>query len=58
MFGELSLVLTPIADGAVQTPTLFETKADPTEYPAMKFELKSIEKLDENGRWIQYKEML
>ena len=55
LIDELSLVLTPIADGAVHTPTLFETKADLTEYPAMKFELKAIERLDGNGLWIQYK---
>lgn len=55
LIDELSLVLTPITDGAVNTPTLFETEADPTEYPAMKFELKKIEKLDGNGLWIRYK---
>lgn len=58
LIDELSLVLTPIADGAVHTPTLFEAKADPIEYPAMKFELKSVEKLDGDGLWIRYKTML
>lgn len=58
LIDELSLVLTPIADGAVNTPTLFETKADSIEYPAMKFELKSVEKLDGDGLWIRYKTML
>lgn len=58
LIDELSLVLAPIADGAVNTPTLFETEANFTENPIMKFKLKNVERLDGNGLWLRYETVL
>ncbi len=55
LIDDLSLVLAPVADGDSNTVTLFE-KADYLKKSVpMEFKLKSVERLGENGLWIQYK---
>ena len=51
---ELSLVMAPVADGARQSPSIFETKEDLTSDKPVGFELKNVEVLENGGIWLRY----
>lgn len=51
---ELSLVMAPVADGASQSPLIFETKEDLTSDKPVGFELKNVEVLENGGIWLRY----
>ena len=51
---ELSLVMAPVADGASQSPSIFETKEDLTSDKPVGFELKNVEVLENGGIWLRY----
>jgi riboflavin biosynthesis pyrimidine reductase len=54
LIDELSLVIVPIADGASNSLTLFETSSYLKKQPPVNFYLKNIEKLDDDGLWMKY----
>jgi riboflavin biosynthesis pyrimidine reductase len=54
LIDELSLILVPIADGASNSLTLFETSSYLNKAQPVNFDLKSIEKLDDGALWIKY----
>ncbi|MCY8034300.1 RibD family protein [Bacillus sonorensis] len=54
LIDELSLVLVPIADGASNSVTLFETSSYLNNPKPVNFYLKAIEKLDDGGLWLKY----
>lgn len=51
---ELSLVMASVADGASQSPSIFETKEDLTSDKPVGFELKNVEVLENGGIWLRY----
>ena len=51
---ELRLVMAPVADGASQSPSIFETKEDLTSDKPVGFELKNVEVLENGGIWLRY----
>lgn len=52
---ELSLVITPSADGSSKTPTLFMTKEGLTTGRAVNFELEHLEAKDGGSIWLRYR---
>ncbi|TWD93408.1 riboflavin biosynthesis pyrimidine reductase [Neobacillus bataviensis] len=54
LIDELSLILVPIADGASNSVTLFETSSFLTNRHPVNFFLKEVEKLDDCGLWLKY----
>jgi riboflavin biosynthesis pyrimidine reductase len=54
LIDELSLILVPIADGASNSVTLFETSSFLTNQYPVNFFLKEVEKLDDGGLWLKY----
>lgn len=52
---ELSLVITPSADGSSKTPTLFMTKEGFTTDRAVNFELEHLEAKDGGSIWLRYR---
>lgn len=52
---ELSLVITPSADGSSKTPTLFMTKEGLTIDRAVNFELEHLEAKDGGSIWLRYR---
>lgn len=54
LIDELSLILVPIADGASNSLTLFETSHLLTNQHPVNFFLKEVEKLDDGGLWLKY----
>lgn len=54
LIDELSLVLVPIADGASNSVTLFETSSFLTNLHPVNFFLKEVEKLNDGGLWLKY----
>lgn len=54
LIDELSLILVPIADGASNSVTLFETSSFLTKQHPVNFFLKEVEKLDDGGLWMKY----
>jgi riboflavin biosynthesis pyrimidine reductase len=54
LIDELSLILVPIADGASNSVTLFETSSFLRKPKPVNFFLKEVEKLDDSGLWIKY----
>lgn len=52
---ELSLVITPSADGSSKTPTLFMTKEGLTTDRAVNFELEHLEAKDGGSIWLRYR---
>lgn len=55
LIDELSLMMAPIADGAKDTPTLFEMMSGLPKSSPMKFHLENIERICSDGLWIRYK---
>lgn len=54
LIDELSLILVPIADGASNSVTLFETSSYLNKPTPVIFFLKEVEKLDDGGLWMRY----
>jgi riboflavin biosynthesis pyrimidine reductase len=54
LIDELSLILVPIADGASNSVTLFETSSFLTNQHPVNFFLKEVEKLNDGGLWLKY----
>jgi riboflavin biosynthesis pyrimidine reductase len=54
LIDELSLVLVPLADGASNSLTLFDTSSHLPKTKPVNFHLKTIEKLDDGGLWMRY----
>ncbi|QWU13763.1 Pyrimidine reductase, riboflavin biosynthesis [Paenibacillus sophorae] len=54
LIDELSLILVPIADGASNSVTLFESSSSLNKQHPENFYLKEVEKLDDGGLWIKY----
>ncbi|PKG22690.1 RibD family protein [Niallia nealsonii] len=54
LMDELSLILVPIADGASNSVTLFETSTFLNKPKPVNFFLKEVEKLDDGGLWLKY----
>lgn len=54
LIDELSLILVPIADGASNSVTLFETSSFLSKPKPVNFFLKEVEKLDDGGLWLRY----
>lgn len=55
LIDELSLIIAPIADGAINTPTLFEKMAELKNESSMKFMIKAVERIGANEVWLRYK---
>lgn len=53
LIDELSVLIAPVADGSVGTPTLFDVDAG--EGPARKLRLISVETLKGDLVWLRYK---
>ncbi|MGY3702960.1 5-amino-6-(5-phosphoribosylamino)uracil reductase [Vagococcus martis] len=51
---ELSLVLSPVADGSPDTPALFEARKNISEDTPVSFTLKNIETKDNSSVWLTY----
>lgn len=54
LIDELSLVVVPVADGASNSVTLFETGPYLQKIQPVNFFLESVEKLGDDGLWIKY----
>lgn len=54
LIDELSLLLVPIADGASNSVTLFETSPTLAKVQPVNFHLKQVERLDDSGLWLRY----
>jgi len=54
LIDELSLILVPIADGASNSVTLFETSSFLNKPKPVNFFLQEVEKLDDGGLWMKY----
>ncbi|WP_176585599.1 RibD family protein [Priestia megaterium] len=54
LIDELSLILVPIADGASNSVTLFETSPFLNKTKPVNFFLKEVKKLDDSGLWLKY----
>lgn len=55
LIDELSLILVPLADGAMQTPSVFDVEIGHTKRLAKKLQLKSIKRLNKGILWLRYK---
>lgn len=55
MCDELSIVITPSADGSTKTPTLFMAKDGLSNDEPIGFELENVEKKDGGSIWLRYK---
>lgn len=55
LIDEFSLVLAPVADGTMGSPTVFEAREGYEGRRATRFTLESVEKVYENFLWIRYK---
>lgn len=51
---EISVVIAPGADGAVDAPSLFETKEGLSEDRAVSFTLKNVETKEDSSVWLTY----
>lgn len=51
---EVSVVITPTADGSAKAPSLFETKEDLSEDTPVGFTLKDVEAKDDGSVWLRY----
>lgn len=54
LIDEFSLVLAPVADGTIGSPTVFETEEGYGERQATRFKLKSVERIYSDFLWIRY----
>ena len=54
LIDELSVVISPVADGGSNVPTLFERGSIMDEIQPMAFKLKNVEKLPGSDVWLDY----
>lgn len=54
LIDEFSLVLAPVADGTIGSPTVFEAEAGYKNRKATQFKIKSVEQIYEDFLWIRY----
>jgi len=54
LIDEFSLVLAPVADGTIGSPTVFEAEAGYGSRKATQFKIKSVEQIYEDFLWIRY----
>jgi 2,5-diamino-6-(ribosylamino)-4(3H)-pyrimidinone 5'-phosphate reductase len=54
LIDEFSLVLAPVADGTIGSPTVFEAEKGYGKRRATRFKLKSVDKIYEDFLWIRY----
>ena len=54
LIDEFSLVLAPVADGTIGSPTIFEAEEGYGNRKATQFKIKSVEQIYENFLWIRY----
>lgn len=54
LIDEFSLVLAPVADGTIGTPTVFEAEEEYGKRKATRFALKSVKRIYEDFLWIRY----
>jgi 2,5-diamino-6-(ribosylamino)-4(3H)-pyrimidinone 5'-phosphate reductase len=54
LLDEFSLVLAPVADGTIGSPTVFEAEAGYDNRKATHFKIKSVEQIYEDFLWIRY----
>lgn len=54
LIDEMSLMMAPVADGATNTPTVFERMTDMENTLPMKFTLDRVERIGEDGLWLRY----
>ena len=54
LIDEFSLVLAPVADGTIGSPTVFEAEEGYGDRKATHFKIKSVERIYENFLWIRY----
>lgn len=54
LIDELSLIIAPVADGATDTPTLFERSEKLPLHAPVGFHLKSVEAAKDGCVWLRY----
>lgn len=54
LLDEFSLVLAPVADGTIGSPTVFEAEEGYGNRKATHFKIKSVEQIYENFLWIRH----
>ena len=54
LINEFSLVLAPVADGTIGTPTVFEVEEGYGDRKATQFKIKSVERIYDDFLWIRY----
>ncbi|MDQ3291111.1 MAG: RibD family protein [Bacteroidota bacterium] len=54
LIDEFSLVLAPVADGTIGSPTVFEVEEGYGDRKATQFKIKSVEQIYEDFLWIRY----
>lgn len=54
LIDEISLIVMPFVDGVANSKTVFDTNPDIKKYSSAGFVLKGVEKLENNGLWLQY----
>jgi len=55
LIDEFSLVLAPVADGTIGSPTVFEAEEGYENRKATQFKIKSVERIYDDFLWIRYK---
>ena len=55
LIDELSLVLMPVADGSVGTPTVFDVPEGALPRVVTKLELQSVKRLEGGALWLRYR---
>jgi riboflavin biosynthesis pyrimidine reductase len=55
LIDEISLLLAPIADGSIETPTLFDVDRAISQRPASKLQLIAVEQRADDILWVRYK---
>jgi riboflavin biosynthesis pyrimidine reductase len=51
---EISIVISPTADGSASSPSLFETKEGVSEVSPISFSLKNVETQEDSSVWLNY----
>lgn len=54
LIDEVSIVMTPVADGRTDTNTIFERVETLPELAPVGFKLKSVEIIEEDTLWLRY----
>lgn len=54
LLDEFSLVLAPVADGTIGSPTVFEAEKGYGDRQATQFKIKTVERIYEDFLWIRY----